>query len=87
MDNLIKGEHKNRWVKSLSNEWGRLAQGNKHGVLATNTIKFITPSQVPTDRKITYVSFVCDYRLLKTEPKRAHLVVGEDIFPYESGSG
>ena len=68
MNNLIQGEHKDRWVKALSNEWGRLAQGNKHGVLATNTIKFIKPSQVPTDRKITYVSFVCDHIPLKTEP-------------------
>ena len=29
------------WDKSLSNEWGRLAQGNRHSVIATNTIEFI----------------------------------------------
>ena len=41
IDNLIQGEHKDRWVKVLSNEWGQLVQRNKHGVLATNTIKFM----------------------------------------------
>ena len=87
MDNLIQGEHKDRWVKALSNEWDRLAQGNKHGVLATNTIKFIQPSQVPNDRKITYVSFVCDHRPLKTEPWRVRLVVGGDRLPYEEDAG
>ena len=26
------------WGKALSNEWGRLAQGNKYGVIASDTI-------------------------------------------------
>ena len=49
-------------------ERGRLAKGNKYDVLATNKIEFIKPSEVPTDRKVTYVSFVCDHLPLKTEP-------------------
>ena len=51
MDNLIQGEYKDIWVKALSNEWDRLAQGNKHNVLVTNTTKSIKPSQVSMDRK------------------------------------
>ena len=30
------------WGKALSNKWGRLAQGNKYNVIATDTIEFIT---------------------------------------------
>lgn len=78
MDNLINGPQGDTWTRALSNEWGRLAQGNDHGVLATNTIRFIAPSEVPSDRKVTYVSFVCDHRPLKTELWRVMLVVGVD---------
>ena len=57
------------WEKALSDEWGRLAQGNCHGVTPTDTISFIFKHQVPVDRDVTYASFVCDHRALKTEPR------------------
>ena len=66
---------------------GRLAQGNKLGVLTTNNIKFIKQSQVPNYRKFTYASFVCDHRPLKTEPWRVWLVVGGYRLPYEAAAG
>jgi hypothetical protein len=41
IDSVLKSEAGMLWDKSLSNEWGRLAQGNKHGVRSTDTIYFI----------------------------------------------
>ena len=70
LDKLRASNQKDIWEKALSNEWGRLAQGNDHGVVPTNTISFIHRHEVPMDRDVTYASFVCDHRPLKTEPWR-----------------
>ena len=79
----MSGEHgKDRWSPALSNEWGRLAQGNYNGVESTDTIDFIPFQQVPTDKKVTYASFACDHRPLKSEPWRVRIVVGGDKLPY-----
>ena len=68
LDNLLKGNHgKTRWAPALSNEWGRLAQGNDLGVESTDTIDFISFDQVPQNKKVTYASFACDHRPLKDE--------------------
>ena len=56
------------WEIFLSNEWGRLAQGNKHGVSSTDTIDFIHKHEVPQGRDVTYATYVLDYRPLKSEP-------------------
>ena len=71
-------------MKSLSNEFGRLAQGNKYGVRSTNTIDFIHKHEVPAGRDVTYASFVCDYRPLKREQHRVRIVVGGDKSSYPS---
>ena len=76
------------WDKALSNEWGRLATGNIHGVIATDTIEFIHRSDVPPpNNAITYASFVCDHRPLKSEPWRVRIVVGGDCLPYSQETG
>lgn len=88
LDKLLNGEHGNlRWSPALSNEWGRLAQGNDRGVESTNTIDFITFTEVPSTKKLTYASFACDHRPLKSEQWRVRIVVGGDKLPYESDSG
>ena len=39
IDKLLKGsDAPTKWSPALSNEWGRLAQGNDNGVECTNTI-------------------------------------------------
>ena len=79
----MKGEHGTiRWAPALSNEWGRLAQGNYGGVKATDTIDFIPITQLPTDKKTTYASFVCDHRPLKDEQWRIRQVVRGDKLTY-----
>ena len=47
IDSLLKGPLREIREKSLSNEWGRPAQGNTHGVSATDTIDFIRKHEVP----------------------------------------
>ena len=41
IDSVITGADRDLWTKSLSNEWGRLAQGNDAGVSSTDTIEFL----------------------------------------------
>ena len=41
LDKLLGGEYgDSRWQPALSNEWGRLAQGNDAGVAGTDTKAF-----------------------------------------------
>ena len=75
------------WGKALSNEWGWLAQGNDYGIIGTDTIEFILKSEVPHGRDVTYASFVCDKRPLKTEPFRVRIVVGGDRLSFDDDTG
>ena len=88
IDFLIQGDDgTTKWIPALSNEWGRLAQGNKAGVESTDTIEFIDHLLIPKDSKVTYASFVCDHRPLKDEQWRIRLVVGGDKLSFEADSG
>ena len=84
---MLNGSNKLIWEKSLSNDWGRLAQGNIHRVRPTDTIDFVHKHKVPTDSKVTYASYVCDYRSLKEEPFRVRITVGGDKLLYDSDAG
>jgi hypothetical protein len=84
IDSLLSGPDRLIWNKSLSNEWGRCAQGlSKHRksgdqVIGNNTIFFIYPHQVPKGRKVTYATFVCTMRPGKAEEYRIRMTVGGD---------
>ncbi len=82
LQSLRTGPNKEIWERALSNEYGRLAQGNDFGVQGTNTIKFVHKQRVPSNRRVTYANFVCDYRPLKSEPNRVRMVVGGDKLDY-----
>ena len=69
--------------KVMSMEIGRLAQRNYYGVTPTDTIDFIPYELVPKDTKVTYTSFVADYRPLKLDPNRIQYVVGGNTLDYE----
>jgi hypothetical protein len=59
---LIKSEkHKRIWVRSFSNELGRLFQGIRN-VPGTDTCFFIRKSQVPKHKRATYGRIVCNIR-------------------------
>ena len=87
IDTLLQGSDRDIWTRSLSNEWGRLAQGNSHGVLPTDTIDFIHRTEVPKGRDVTYATFVLDYRPLKSEPHRVRITVGGDKLSYTADAG
>ena len=87
IDSMLAGPTRHVWVKSLSNEWGQLAQGNDNGVTATNTIEFIHKHEVPSERDVTYATFVLDHRPLKTEEFRIRIMVGGNRLSYEHDSG
>ena len=82
IDSLLAGENKLTWEKAVSNEFGRLTKGNKHGIKYTDTMEFIKKSEVPAGQKVTYSSFTCDHRPLKEEEFWARLVVGGDKLVY-----
>ena len=83
-DSLLHGEDKHIWNRAVSNELGRLANGNKYGVLSTNTIEFICKDKIPSHRDVTYAGMVFDYRPLKTDPYRCRIVAGGDKLTYDS---
>ena len=87
LENLLKGQQKQIWQQSASNEFARLAQGNDSGTVGTDTIEFISHSEIPSQAKVTYASFVCDYKPFKTEKHRVRMVVGGDRLNYAEDAG
>ena len=79
---LLSGNNKHIWSKAMSMEIGRLAQGNDYEVTPTDTIDFIPYALVPFGAKVTYASFIADYRPLKPEPNRIRCVAGGDKLDY-----
>lgn len=83
----LRGKYPELWEPALSNEWGRLADGNDASLTGTQTIEFIMKSEVPEGRDITYASFVCDHRPLKPEPFWVRIVFGGDQLAYNNYAG
>ena len=71
----------------MSNEWGWLAQGNKYGVTSSDTIELISKHEVPQDRRVTYATYVLDYKHLKDEQYRVRIIVGGDKLTYLDDAG
>ena len=63
---LLKVNDSQTWNRSLTNEFGRLAQGigkdrpHAQKIKGTDTIAFVHRSQIPTSAKITYANFITD---------------------------
>ena len=51
IDQLLHSEPA-KWNPALSNEWGRLSQGNDAGVESTHTIEFIFFHNVPEHKNV-----------------------------------
>ena len=68
------------WSHLASNEFGQLMNGNRYGVISTQAMTTIKPSAIFQDKTITFASMVCDYRPLKQEIYRCHLVAGVTSF-------
>jgi hypothetical protein len=80
---------KEAWSISAANEFGRLAQGIKGRVKATDTIKFIRKSEIPHDRlkDVTYIKFVCQVRTEKDQPNRTRATFGGNLIHYPEDAG
>jgi hypothetical protein len=80
---------KEAWNISAANEFGRLAQGIKGRVKATDTIRFIRKSEIPHDRlkDVTYIKFVCQVRTEKDEPNRTRATFGGNLIHYPDDVG
>ena len=81
-ETLLTGKEKDLLNRAVSNEFGRLAHGNKHGVTFTDTINFIAKLQVPHGKKVTYATFIFDHKPLKADPYRCCILVGGDKLTY-----
>jgi hypothetical protein len=69
------------WTRGVGNKCGRLFQGIRD-IAVTDTCFFVTLTDIPKDRKITYGKIVCDYKPHKKEKERVRLTVGGDILDY-----
>ena len=84
IDTLRQGPDSKKWDRAVSNEFGRLATGNKYGVESTDTIEFISKDDIPNNRKVTYGLYRFDYHPLKSDLNCCRLVAGGDKLEYES---
>ena len=87
VNSLLTGKDAKIWNPSMSNELGRIAQGNNAGVAFADCVDYISYNDVPKNKKVTYASFVCDYRPMKDDKYRIRLVVGGDKLVYEADTG
>ena len=83
---LSRGPDKEKWVQSLANDFGRLAQGVGNRIRGNNTMFFIRPSKIPTGRKVTYLRLVSTIRPNKAEQNRVRITVGGDRLDYEGST-
>ena len=76
---LIKMEkYRDIWMKSFTNELGRLAQGICD-VPGTDIIDSIPHADVTVGTTVTYGRIVCTYRPQKIEKHRTRLTVGGNL--------
>ena len=74
-------KHQRVWTKSAANEFGRLAKGIRD-IKGTDTIFFVSKSQVLKHKKVIYARFVCEIRPMKQEQERTRITVGGDRLDY-----
>ena len=81
---LQRQKHKETWIKSSANEFGRLANGVGGRIKGTNTIKFIHKRDVPSMqmKDVMYGQFLCCIRPKKAETHRTRFVVGGNRINY-----
>ena len=80
---LMKGPFKPLWERAYANDLGRLAQGVHGRVQGTNTVFFISPNKVTTNKKVTYGKKEVSICSNKTETHRVQLTVGGDKLPFD----
>ena len=70
---LLKGPDRDTWYDGASKEFARLFNGRKiDNMKGTQTLAFIKASELPKDKKPTYLRICADYRPQKEDPYRIH---------------
>lgn len=68
----------------MANDLGRLDQGfGTRMKTSTNTIFFIHPSKIPSNKKVTYCQLVSTIRPLKSEVHWVRVTIGRDRLEYD----
>ena len=71
------------WESGLSKEFARLASDRSKGdTPGTNTIEYIHPNQLPSDKTPTYVKLCANYRPQKADPYRVWCTLGGNLIQY-----
>lgn len=76
---------KELWLKAMSKELHRLAQGCTGITKGTNTIFYLSHAdicKIPQDRTVTYARIVIDHRPQKEDPNRVRITVGGNLIDY-----
>ena len=79
---LSCGPDKEKWITSLANDFGRLAQGVGNRIRGNSTMFFIRPTKTPQGHKVTYLRLVSTIRPDKAEQNRVRITVGRDRLDY-----
>ena len=72
---LLHGPDAAKWRHATTLEIGRLAQGLPGVIEGTNTIRFVSHKDKPTDRISSYCRIVCAYNEHKGLPTEAIAVI------------
>jgi hypothetical protein len=76
---------KELWLKAMSKELHRLAQGYTGVTKGTDTIFYLSHAdicKIPQDRTVTYARVVIDHRPQKEDPNRVRITVGGNLIDY-----
>jgi hypothetical protein len=76
---------KDLWIKAMSKELHRLAQGCPGVTKGTNTICYLSHAnicKIAQDRTVTYARTVIDHRPQKEDPNRVRFTVGSSLIDY-----
>ena len=80
---LLKTKHREVWENGFSKELARLSNGrSKDDTPGTNTIIWIHPSELPTNKKPTYTRICTNYRPQKEDPYRVRCTLGGKLIHY-----
>jgi hypothetical protein len=80
---VTKGPDAADWKLATAREIGRCAQGMPGLVEGTDTFFFIRHTDKPPDRKVSYNTFVCDYKEHKAERHRVRTTFGNTASDYD----
>jgi hypothetical protein len=76
---------KDLWIKAMSKELYRLAQGCPGVIKGTITIWYLSHAnicKIPQDRTVTYACTVIDHRPQKEDPNHVCITVGSNLIDY-----